>query len=89
MIQPLNLIEGQAADIVALRLENQQLRDENGRLKGGFGKPDLKPLVKPALHDHFLEAVRHICPRRGRPKKNATLTVTYEDRCVVNPSTLP
>ena len=41
VVQLLNLIEAQAADITALRAANQQLRDELARLKGGSGKPDL------------------------------------------------
>ena len=55
VIQLLNLIEAQAADIAALRAENQQLRNENARLKGGSGKPDLKPSVKSSPHDHSSE----------------------------------
>ena len=41
--QLLNLIETLSAESQALRVENQQLRDELARLKGGSGKPDLKP----------------------------------------------
>ncbi len=50
VIPLLNLIEAQAADITALRAENQQLRDEVARLKGGSGKPDVPFNVsQPAL----------------------------------------
>jgi cell division protein FtsB len=38
----LNLVERQAREIAALREQNQQLRDENNRLKGEQGKPDVK-----------------------------------------------
>jgi hypothetical protein len=89
VIQLLNLIEALAAENAALRVENQQLRDEVARLKGGSGKPDLKPSVKPVPHDHSSEAERQTRTPRGKPKKNATLTVTHEEHCVVDPATLP
>ena len=89
VIQLLNLIEALAAENAALRAEIQQLRDENARLKGGSGKPDLKPSVTPAPHDHSSEAERQTRTPRGTPKKNATLTVTHEERCAVDRAELP
>ena len=89
VIQLLNLIEALAAENAALRVENQQLRDEVARLKGGSGKPDLKPSVKSSPHDHSSEAERQVRTPRGKPKKNATLTVTHEERCAVDPAELP
>jgi hypothetical protein len=86
--QLLNSIEAQAAEIATLRAENQQLRDENARLKGGSTKPTIKPSVPPPA-DHSSEAERQTRTPRGKPKKNATLTVTREERCVVDPATLP
>jgi hypothetical protein len=87
--QLLNIIEAQAAEIATLRAENQQLRDENARLKGGSGKPNIKPSVPAPPADHSSEAERQTRTPRGKPKKNATLTVTREQRCVVDPATLP
>lgn len=87
--QLLNIIEAQAAEIATLRAENQQLRDENARLKGGSGKPNIKPSVQPPPTDHSSEAERHTRTPRGKPKKNETLTVTREERCVVDRATLP
>src|ERR1700733_14164825 len=40
--QLLGLIESQAAKIKGLEEENQQLRDENNRLKGEQGKPNIR-----------------------------------------------
>lgn len=87
--QLLNLIETLAAENTALRHEVQQLRDENARLKGGSARPDIKPPVPPAPPDHSSEAERRTPTPRGKPKKNATLTITREQRCVVDPATLP
>jgi hypothetical protein len=86
--QLLNIIEAQAAEIATLRAENQQLRDENARLKGGSGKPKITPSVPPPT-DHSSEAERHTRTPRGKPKKNQTLTVTREERRVVDPALLP
>jgi hypothetical protein len=87
--QLLNLIEALVAENTALRAEVQQLRDENARLKGGSGKPEIKPPVPPAAPDHSSEVERRARTPRGKPKKNVTLTVTREQRCVLDPSTLP
>jgi Transposase IS66 family len=87
--QLLNIIEAQATDIAALRAENQHLRDEVAHLKGGSGKPAIKPSVKPSPADHSSEAERQTRTPRGKPKKNQTLTVTREQRCVLDPATLP
>jgi len=86
--QFLNLIEAQATEIAVLRAENQQLRDELARLKGSSGKPNITPSVPPPAN-HSSEAERQTRTPRGKPKKNATLTITREERCVVDPATLP
>jgi len=89
MGQLLNLIETLAADNAALRLQVQQLRDENARLKGGSAKPDIKPPLPPSPPNHSSEVERRSPKPRHKPKKNATLTITREQRCVVDPATLP
>jgi len=86
--QLLNIIEAQATEIAAVRAENQQLRDALARLKGGSGKPNITPAVRPPA-DHSAEAERYTRTPRGKPKKNETLTVTREARCVLDPATLP
>lgn len=67
--QLLNIIETLAAENVALRLEVQQLRDENARLKGGSGKPDIKPSVQPPATDHSSEAERQTRTPAASPRK--------------------
>lgn len=86
--QLLNLVETLAADNAALRQENQQLRDELARLKGGSGKPDIKPPVV-ASSDHSSETERRVRTSRGKPKKNASLLVSREVPCTLDPQTLP
>jgi hypothetical protein len=87
--QLLNIIEALAAENAALRAENQQLRDEIARLKGGSGKPDIPAPVRPPPPDHSSEAERRTRTQRGKPRKNQHLLVTREQRCPVDPATLP
>jgi hypothetical protein len=87
--QLLNVIEALHTELLILRTENQQLRDEVARLKGGSGKPDLKPNSQLPDSDHSSEAERRTPTPRGKPKKNASLTVTREQPCVLDPATLP
>jgi hypothetical protein len=87
--QLLNVIETLHAELLLLRAENQALRDENARLKGGSGKPDTQPNTLPPPADHSSEAERRVHTPRGKPKKNATLVVTRQQPCVVDPTSLP
>lgn len=43
LVQLLNILESQQAEIETLKRKNQSLKDENNRLKGEQGKPDIKP----------------------------------------------
>ena len=86
----LNLIETLAAENQALRAENQQLRDELARLKGGSGKPDVKPPTPaPPAPDHSSEAQRRIPKPRRKGRKIGILTPTRTEHCVVDPALLP
>lgn len=84
----LNAIEALAAENAALRAENQRLRDQNARLKGGSPKPDIKPPAA-ASPDYSSEQERRVRTARGKPKKNAFLTVTREQPCSIDRSLLP
>lgn len=48
----LNLVEELNSKVKGLELENQHLRDENNRLKGEQGKPDIK--AKELLQKSFV-----------------------------------
>jgi hypothetical protein len=87
--QLLNVIEGMHSEIVQLRAENQSLRDEIARLKGGSGKPDMKPNKLTPARDYSSEAERKQKLHRGKGKKNITLQVTREQFCRVEPTSLP
>src|SRR6266511_8855 len=86
----LNVIETLHAEVVQLHAENQQLRDELARLKGGPGKPDVKPPTPPAPpHDHSSERERHTPTPRQKGRKLGILVPTRTERCVVDRATLP
>lgn len=92
VIQLLNVIETLAAENAAQRVDIQNLRDEVARLKGRSAQPDIKPptpLPGPPPADHSSEAERRTRTPRGKPRQNETLIVTHEERCVVDPATLP
>ena len=88
--QLLNLIETLVAENQTLRLENQQLRDELARLKGGSGKPDIKPPTAPVdPADHSSERERHTPKPRQKGRKIGILVPTRTEQCVVAPASLP
>jgi len=88
--QLLNLIETLSADNQALRLENQQMRDELARLKGGSGKPDVKPATPaPPPPNHSSERERRIPKPRQKGRKIGILVPTRTEHCLVDPASLP
>jgi len=88
--QLLNLIETLSAENQALRAETQQLLDELARLKGGSGKPDIKPSTAPAPPtDHSSEQERRTSKPRQKGRKLGILAPTRTQRCIVDPALLP
>ena len=54
----LNLIEQLNSKVIELEAETQKLRDENNRLKGEQGKPDIKANKKKQLKKDYSERER-------------------------------
>lgn len=86
----LNQIEELSAALHDARIEIQQLRDENNRLKGEQGKPKIKANVisKPAA-EHSSEKERHQTRERHKKDKKASIVVSREEVAAVNPAILP
>ena len=88
--QLLNLIETLSAGNQALRVENQQLRDELARLTGGSGKPNVTPPTPaPPPPDHSSEAQRRTPKPCQKGRKIGILVPTRTTHCVVDPAKLP
>ncbi len=86
----LNLVEELAGTVAQLRAENQALRDENNRLKGEHGKPDIRPNTnRPAPADHSSERERHAPKSWKKRSKIALLPIDREEVCTLDPATLP
>ncbi len=87
----LNLVEEQASEIRALRVENQQLRDELTRLKGGQGRPKIRPgKTAGGSTDYSSEQERRTAPKAWQKRgKQDRLRVDRTERVVVDPATLP
>jgi hypothetical protein len=87
----LTLVEELAAENRALRAENQQLRDELTRLKGGSGRPQLRP-GKPAAGstDYSSEQERRSAPKTWQKRgKQDQLRIDRTEQVAVDPAVLP
>jgi hypothetical protein len=88
-----NLLEQALTDNDALKAEIQRLQDENNRLKGEQGKPNIRPSKKAddAKNDtdHSSEQSRHKPKAWSKPPKNDTLMVTRTEIVPLDPATLP
>ena len=89
----LNLVEELKQETLIQRAEIQQLRDENNRLKGEQGKPDIKPNRKPSKNDdHSSEEERRRGKKPRKPKKRKKLKdvkIDREEHLEIDTSTLP
>jgi len=71
IVHLLNIIEAQAQEIKELKEENQKLRDENNRLKGGPGKPDIRPHKKDSKDiSSENERKKHHKDKKNKKSKN-------------------
>ena len=87
----LTLVEEQASEIRALRVENQQLRDELTKLKGGQGRPKIPPGKSAGgSTDYSSEQERRTAPKPWQKRgKQDRMRVDRTERVVVDPATLP
>ena len=87
----LNLVEEQASEIRALRVENEQLRDELTRLKGGQGRPRIRPGKSAGgSTDYSSEQERRPAPTTWQKRgKQDRLRIDRTERVAVDPATLP
>jgi hypothetical protein len=87
----LNLVEEQASEIRALRVENQQLRDELTRLKGGQGRPKIRPGKSTAgSTDYSSEQERRTAPQAWQKRgKQDRVQIDRTERVAVDPAILP
>jgi hypothetical protein len=85
----LNFIEQLSSSLREARAEIQRLRDENNRLKGEQGKPNIKANKVEAPKDHSSEKERHKArPRHGK-KKTASIVIDREEVVKVDQAVLP
>jgi hypothetical protein len=89
IVRLLNLIEDLTADLRSAQEEIQHLRDENNRLKGEQGKPDIKPNKEPPSPDHSSERERRQPTERVKRGKRATITINREEVARVDVASLP
>jgi Transposase IS66 family len=83
----MNQLEELHAKLRAQAEEIQRLRDENNRLKGEQGKPDIKP--NKAARQVSSEAERAVPKPRRKRGKRANLRIDRELVVRLDPSTLP
>jgi hypothetical protein len=89
IVQLLGIIEAQHAELVQLRAEVQQLRDENARLKGGSGKPDIRPPPTATPANRSSETERHTPTPHRKGRKAHQIIPTRTESCRIDPATLP
>lgn len=87
--QLLAIIEAQHAELVRLRAEKQQLRDENARLKGGSPRPDIRPPPPSPPINRSSEAERHTPKPHRKGRKAQQIIPTRTQACRLDPATLP
>jgi hypothetical protein len=86
LFQALNLIETQSQQINELRKIIQELRDENNRLKGEQGKPNILPNTKPDISSQ-----KHIQEHKpwNKQRKKDIIQIDNQVICPVDKKTLP
>jgi hypothetical protein len=88
----LNLVEDSMAEIEKLKKEVQDLRDENNRLKGEQGKPNIRKQAEKSGNissEQERKSPDKDKKNKKRQPKTPTLKVTRTEICKIDPSTLP
>jgi len=90
IVRLLNLIETVSADLRDAQAEIQRLRDENNRLKGEQGKPNIKAnKPKPPRSNYSSEQERRKPKPRQKRSKKATIKIHREQTLEVDKASLP
>lgn len=90
VVRLLNLVENLSADLRDAQAEIQRLRDENNRLKGEQGKPNIKPPAPPTPPTNYSsEPERHRRVERGKRGKRQPITIDREQTLTVDRAILP
>jgi len=85
----LNLVEELKQENLAQRVEIQRLRDENNRLKGEQGKPDIKPSKKSDHSSEEERRKRRPSRKREKRKKLADVKIDRNEYLEIDKATLP
>lgn len=90
IVRLLNIIDKLSSDLRDAQAEIQRLRDENNRLKGEQGKPDIQPPPPPtAPANYSSESERHRRAERGKRGKRQPIIIDREQPLTVDRSLLP
>lgn len=85
-----NKIEELSEEVAVLKMENQNLRDENNHLKGEQGKPDIRPQTSSKDFSSEKERKDPLNKKQKKSKaKNHKITINRTRRCPVDKSKLP
>jgi len=85
----LNQIEELSSGLRDARAEIQQLRDENNRLKGEQGKPNIKGNVTQPAAKHSSEKERCKTRERHKKSKKASIVIDREEVVTIDRESLP
>ena len=86
----LNLIEQLNSKVIELEAETQKLRDENNRLKGEQGKPDIKANKKKRLNNNYSsEKERKTSKNHRKSGKKTEIKIDREEIVEYPPEKLP
>src|SRR6266511_1064836 len=88
-VRLLNLIEELSTTVREQADAIQRLRDENNRLKGEQGKPDIKPNTPAPQKDHSSEQERHQPKEHHRRSKQGTIPIDRDEVRRIDPASLP